>query len=67
MTTELLTCEELAQRLRLKSATVREWARTGQIPAIRVGPKVIRFDFAKVLSVLEAAPASSKEATNADY
>lgn len=41
---EYLTTEELAKKLRLKPDTVRELARRGKIPAIRISPKVIRFD-----------------------
>jgi excisionase family DNA binding protein len=55
MTEELLTCEELAERLRLRPSTVRASARTGRIPAVRVGPKVIRFDYQQVGQVLQSA------------
>lgn len=41
---ELITANEMAERLRLRPTTVRRWARTGRIPAIRVSSKVIRFD-----------------------
>lgn len=45
---EYLTAEELAKKLRVKSDTIRELARRGKIPAIRISPKVIRFDPAAV-------------------
>ncbi len=41
---ELLTAEELGKRLRLTTETVRRWAREGMIPAIRISPRVVRFD-----------------------
>ncbi len=46
---ELLTAEELASRLRVQTSTITEWARRGIVPAIRVTPKVIRFDYRAVL------------------
>ena len=51
-TTELLTAEELADRLRLKPATVRRWARLGFIPTIRLSPKVVRYDAAAVVDAM---------------
>jgi excisionase family DNA binding protein len=54
METELLTCSELAGRLKVKDHTVKTWAKAGLIPAIRVGPKVIRFDYADVVAALRA-------------
>lgn len=47
--TELFTAEELANRLRVRPDTVRNWARRGLIPAVRLSPKVIRFDLAAVV------------------
>ena len=52
-----LTAEELAQSLRLSPDTIRQMARDKKIPAIRLSPKVIRFDaqaVADALSVLSA-------------
>lgn len=54
MTDELLTYEELARRLKVRPSTVKAWAKARQIPAIRVGAKVIRFDYADVVTALQA-------------
>ena len=34
--TELLTAAQLAERLKVRPSTVREWAKTGRIPEIRI-------------------------------
>ena len=39
----LLTCAELAERLRLKPATIRLWTRQGKIPVVRLGPRAVRY------------------------
>ena len=49
---ELLTAAELAGRLRVKPGTVSAWTRAGRIPAVRIGPKTIRFDWAGVVKAL---------------
>lgn len=54
---KLLTARELAKRLRVSPETVRAWARGGYIPAIRLSPKVIRYNADAVLAALSAAPA----------
>jgi hypothetical protein len=43
MATDYLTAAELARRPRLTPNTVRQMARDGRIPSIRLSPKVIRF------------------------
>lgn len=48
----LLTTEELAERLQVQPDTVREWSRRGRVPVIRITPKVVRYDYAAVLSEL---------------
>ena len=60
---ELLTAEELAERLRVKPDTVRIWTRAGRIPCVRITPKVVRYDVAAVLAKLSAASIES-EASN---
>ena len=42
--TELLTATQLAERLKVRPSTVREWAKTKRIPEIRISAKVRRFD-----------------------
>jgi excisionase family DNA binding protein len=39
-----LTAEELADKLRVRPRTVKDWARKNRIPAIRLGYKTVRFD-----------------------
>ena len=53
MSEELLTCNELAVRLRVQPSTVRTWAKAGRIPAIRIGRKVVRFDYREVCEAIQ--------------
>lgn len=53
--TELLTAEELAERLRVRPDTVRRWTRQGRIPTVRLSRKVIRYDLSRVLAAIDAA------------
>ena len=57
MTSEqhLLTTQELARRLGVSDATVKEWARIGRIPAVRLSRKTIRFDYGAVVDAVRAA------------
>lgn len=50
---QLLTADEVAERLRLRPETVKLWTREGLIPAIRITGKVIRYDFAQVEAALK--------------
>ena len=59
---ELLTAEELALRLRLKPSTVRRWMRAGIIPAVRITPKVIRYDHAAVVDALRDRATEARDA-----
>ena len=52
MTDDLLTADELAKRLRVQPSTVKIWARMGRIPAVRVLPKVVRFDLDEVVRAI---------------
>lgn len=49
---ELLTAEELARRLRVKPRTIRQWSRSGRIPAIRLSPKVVRYELEAVVNAM---------------
>ena len=53
MNEELLTCKELAVRLRVRPSSVGAWARARRIPAIRIGRKVVRFDYEEVRRALQ--------------
>jgi excisionase family DNA binding protein len=50
---ELLTADELATRLKVRPNTVKEWARAGKIPRVRITPKVVRYDPDAVREALE--------------
>jgi excisionase family DNA binding protein len=52
MQDDLLTAEEVADRLRLKHDTIMIWARQGRIPAHRLTRKVIRFRIEDVVAAL---------------
>jgi len=60
MSDELLTGKELAERLRLRPVTIAAWTKAGRIPSVRVGRKVIRYDFMRVREALEAGMTGEK-------
>ncbi len=49
---ELLTADGLARRLQVRPSTIQRWARQGRIPAVRLSPKVVRYDLAAVVRAL---------------
>lgn len=57
----ILTTEQLADRLGCSVQTLQRWARAGKIPALRAG-KDLRFQYDKVLAALEAHHAGRIEA-----
>jgi len=50
MLPELLTAQELADRLRVEKDTVYRWTRAGKIPSIRLGGRLFRYELDKVLA-----------------
>jgi excisionase family DNA binding protein len=52
---EFLTTRQLAERLQVSPETIRDWARKGRIPVIRVNAKIRRYDLAAVLASLREA------------
>lgn len=58
--TELLTVEQLAERLHLRPRTVQEWSRQGRIPAVRLSAKVVRYKWQDVLAALPDDPEPEK-------
>ena len=57
---ELLNTKELAIRLKVQPYTVRVWASEGLIPAIRIRPNVIRFDWDAVMVSLKLKEDSNR-------
>ena len=49
---ELLTTAQLAKRLQVSPGTIRDWARDGRIPQIRLSQKSRRFLLDDVLAAL---------------
>jgi excisionase family DNA binding protein len=49
---EWMTAQELATRLRVTPETVRAWGRLGRIPALRLSPKVVRYNARAVFAAL---------------
>ena len=62
--TDLLTAEELAGRLHVRPSTVREWARRGKIPTVRLSPKVVRYSVAAVIQTVSNARRGGKGTTS---
>ena len=50
---QLWTAEEVAEYLRLEPETVRVKARKGEIPAIKVGKRIWRFDIKEMVACLK--------------
>lgn len=55
----LLTGAELAERLRVSNETIRRWTRLNHIPTIRLGRRIIRYDYAAVLTALQKSAADN--------
>lgn len=53
VTTELLTVNQVAERLQIQPRTVQTWARQGRIPTVKLSAKVVRFDWRAVLDSLQ--------------
>lgn len=52
MDNELISAEQLADRLGLAERTVLDWARRGLIPELRLSPRIRRFDYGEVVAAL---------------
>ena len=57
-TTDLLTLDELATRLKMHPDTVRRLKRDGTIPALVLGHRTLRFSWPDVLDKLRQAQAT---------
>lgn len=51
-----LTQDEAADYLKITSRTVRRMVATGQLPAYRLGPRLLRIDLADVDALLRPVP-----------
>ncbi len=65
---QLLTAQEVAALLRVRSAYVYELARNRALPCVRIGRRIVRFRIEDVRSYIEQqhaplAPATQREAT----
>ena len=60
-TTELITADELAERLRVRPGTIRRWTCEGIIPAVRISRKVIRYNPTHVVTTLGDRPTARAE------
>ena len=49
-----LTSEEVLQLLRISKPTLTRWVRDGIIPAVRLGPRQLRFPKADLLNWVES-------------
>ncbi len=52
MNHELLTAEEMADRLRVRPDTIKLWGREGRIPRVEISGRVIRYDADAVIQFL---------------
>lgn len=50
---EFLTARQLAEVLQVSESTVRKLARSGRIPAVRVTPRLTRYNLQSVLRALD--------------
>jgi excisionase family DNA binding protein len=50
---DLITADELAQRLAVKRSTINNWVKLGLIPRIMINNKTIRFSWERVQAALQ--------------
>jgi len=50
----LITIDELAQRLKIHTVTLRGFYRRGVIPGLKIGHRTLRFDYQAVLAAFQA-------------
>lgn len=60
---DLLTREELAERLGVSPITIGLWSRQGKIPTRRFSHKVVRYSLEAVVSALEKGHSDGLQAT----
>lgn len=59
-TAELLTAEQLAERLKLSASTIKLWSSEGLIPTIWLSATVRRFDLVDVMESLRESSDSRR-------
>ena len=64
MISELLDANGLAERLKLRPATILGWARSGRIPSVKISHKCVRFDFEQVVESLRSSTNGSGDGDN---
>ncbi len=52
----VLNVNEAAGYLRVTPGTIRRWVAAGLLPAVRVGPRIVRIKFTDLLAFLEQYP-----------
>lgn len=60
----LITAEQLAERLSLRPGTIRRWTQAGIIPCLRLSGKVIRFDPVEVEQTLKDRAVQERDETD---
>lgn len=61
---KLYTCEEIAERYSVNTATVKEWIRKRELPAIKATPKIIRIRESDLVEFENARLTTKKEVTH---
>lgn len=49
---DLLTAEQLGDRLHVRPSTIRRWTQDGRIPTVRLTAKVVRYELAAVVAAM---------------
>ena len=58
---EFLTARQLAAILQVSDSTVRRLAQQGRIPAIRIAPRIIRFNLQAVCEALDGSSTARRK------
>ena len=66
MQVEILTAQELAKKLKVSLPAVRRWTLDG-MPALRLGGRLVRFEFEKALHWLERRSKEEEGAANGHH
>ncbi len=61
---KLYTCEEIAERYSVNTATVKEWIRRKELHAIKVNSKILRVRESDLIAFENARLTTKKEVTH---